>query len=162
MGNRVFSHTQVVKYVLLAPLIMMSPMAVLAMGVTNFSWFAIIPFLILYVQFVGIALIFNNRAFVRVTIDENGIRNRYIGFTWEEIDQRKYEVFRINIRYQLLVKFKPAIGIGEFSKCDFHFQNHKKAVFFSFSKKTVKLLKQYSDKSKLIQEVLARFVFEDD
>ncbi|MBE6652125.1 MAG: hypothetical protein E7610_01765 [Ruminococcaceae bacterium] len=56
------------------------------------------------IVFTAVPLILWRNAFSRVTIDENGIRNKYIGFTWDEMED--YKIIEVPIPYRSLIPYK--------------------------------------------------------
>ena len=107
----------------------------------------IILFFIISAWMAGLPLLIWRNAFARVTVDETGIRNKHIAYTWEEMEQ--YRIIDLNIAYG---------GIGmPFVRGDvlcfgeippdrsFTRLNPRKAVFIILDKKTKELLASFSN-----------------
>ncbi len=95
----------------------------------------------------GIPLLIYRNAFSRVTIDETGIRNKHIGFTWAEMEP--YKIVEIKTAYGgigLPFMREDIICFGEIPASRFFpALDPKKAVFIILDKKTKEALASLSD-----------------
>lgn len=96
---------------------------------------------------IGVPLLINRNAFSRVTVDENGIRNKYIGFTWAEMEN--YRIIDLKIGYGgigLPFMREEILCFGEIpSDRSFIGLDPRKAVFIILDKKTKELFASFSD-----------------
>ncbi len=107
----------------------------------------IILFLGFVIWMTGIPLLINRNAFSRVTVDKNGIRNKYIGFSWAEMEN--YRIIDLKIGYGgigLPFMREEILCFGEIpSDRSFIGLNPRKAVFIILDQKTKKAIASFSN-----------------
>ncbi|MBQ9779976.1 MAG: hypothetical protein IJW00_03425 [Clostridia bacterium] len=112
----------------------------------------IILFLDFAIWMTGIPLLINRNAFSRVTVDKNGIRNKYIGFSWAEMEN--YRIIDLKIGYGgigLSFMREEILCFGEIpSNRSFIGLNPRKAVFIILDQKTKKAMASFSNNQFLV------------
>jgi len=94
-------------------------------------------------------------SFSRISITKEGIKNKYLFFTWAEI--QSYILCEIKPKGRFPRKFFPMIVcIGDVSSDDFFRCSSKKAVCFSLTKKNLKIIDEMcEEKNEAMKELLS-------
>lgn len=94
-------------------------------------------------------------SFSRISITKEGIKNKYLFFTWAEI--QSYMLCEIKPRGRFSKKIFPMIVcIGNVSSDDFFRCSPKKAVCFSLTMKNLKIIEEMcEEKNETIKDILS-------
>ena len=123
------------------------------------SWFiSLICIINTLLYFIIVPIGLKQNAFSRIIISEDGIRNKYLFLTWEEIDLMNYSLLRVYKRKRTLktIDFNSWIVIGDNSGSSISL-SRKRAVFFSLNRKTLDYLERYKSKSKVVSDIMEKY-----
>ena len=123
------------------------------------SWFiSLICIVNILLFFIVLPIGLKQNAFSQIIISEDGIRNKYLFLTWEEIDIMNYSLLRVYERKRTLktIDFNSWIVIGDNSGSSISL-SRKRAVFFSLHRKTLDYLERFKSKSKVVSDIMEKY-----
>ena len=159
--HKFYVSKQLRRYIIIAPIVLGSVILIpsLLIGSTFGVFWSIIGAIFCW----GVMFILHNKAFMKVTITDDGIGTKYLFLTWEEIDKcGEYDLYMLDVfRYNFGIKtieFDTIIGIGNTEGKNFIMASKKEIVYFSVDKETFAALEECGrGKSKIIDGILDRF-----
>ena len=162
--HQLYVSRRIKNYIIFCPITIGSILLIPTILTENYP-FGIFLSITIALFIFGFVFICYNKAFMKVTITNEGIGTKHLFLTWEEIDKcGEYDVYDLE-EYKLkkrltygIIKFPLILGIGNTEGKNFLLASRNEIVYFAVDKETFAALEECGrGKSKIIDEILDRF-----